>query len=70
MHLILGRASTGDSDRSGWDELGEVLFQDHDVLMLYDVPADIIDNQFRGVNLEPEKWFTEFTLPHPAPERP
>lgn len=69
LHLILRRASAGDPDRSGWDELDEVLFQDHDVLMLYDMPAKVIDGQFRGVNLEPERWFSEFTLPHPAPER-
>lgn len=38
--------------------------------MLYDIPADAVEDLARGVNLTPEAWFTEFTLPFPAPDRP
>lgn len=84
LHVILRHAATTDTglptaaalawpededDPDTWGDLNEYLFQDHDVLMLYDLPADAIHELARGVNLNPESWFTEFTLPFPTPAR-
>lgn len=52
----------------GWGDLFEYLFQDHDVLMLYDVPEYGMSD-LGTVNIEPHQWFTEFSLPYPVPER-
>jgi hypothetical protein len=52
----------------GWGDLFEYLFQDHDVLMLYDVPEYGLSH-LGAVNIEPRQWFTEFSLPYPVPER-
>jgi|SRR5271166_130772 len=52
----------------GWGDLFEYLFQDHDVLMLYDV-AEYGMSDMGTVNIEPPQWFTEFSLPYPVPDR-
>lgn len=52
----------------GWGDLFEFLFQDHDVLMLYDV-SEYGMSDMGTVNIEPLQWFTEFSLPYPVPER-
>lgn len=74
LHLILRRAQAAARPRQvrpgSWDELSEYLFQDHDVLMLYDLPPDAAESLVGGVNLHPLRWFTEFTLPFPMPDRP
>ncbi|MGW4982575.1 hypothetical protein [Streptomyces mirabilis] len=64
----------GDGD---WDACSDVLFQDHDVLMLFDDSLDGIDDaendlhQSMGmVNLAPLDWFTPFDPEHARdPER-
>jgi hypothetical protein len=82
LHLILHRAAADagcqpqqvfawpqDPTRDhGWGDLFEYLFQDHDVLMLYDVPEYGMSD-LGTVNIEPRQWFTEFSLPYPVPER-
>lgn len=74
LHLILRRAEATARPRQvrrgSWDQLSEVLFQDHDVLTLYDLPPEATESVLGGVNLHPRRWFTEFTLPFPMPERP
>jgi hypothetical protein len=52
-------------DDYGWDDCSEVLFQDHDILLLADPgvedPTDQV-NQFTGLgDLRPDNWFTEFS---------
>lgn len=55
-----------DSD-SDWDAPLEFLFQDHDVLMLFD---DDIEPGLGTVNLDPAHWFTPFADSPPRdPER-
>jgi len=65
----LGQNST---NPRGWADLFELLFQDHDVLMLYDMPAQTTESAAGAVNLDPSRWFSfsEFTLPYPVPDRP
>ena len=83
LHLILRRAAAADGcspdqveswptepDDPGWGDLFECLFQDHDVLMLYDMPAQSAEAAAGGVNLDPPRWFSEFGLPYPVPDRP
>lgn len=74
LHLILRRAQSSARPRQvrrgSWDQLSEALFQDHDVLTLYDLPPEATESLAGGVNLHPLRWFTEFTLPFPMPERP
>lgn len=50
--------------------LAEDLFQDNDVLTLYDIPVDAVTGPIGGVQLTPSQWFTEFTTPFPLPPRP
>lgn len=52
----------------GWGDLFEYLFQDHDVLMLYDAPKYNMSD-LGGVNMAPVEWFSEFSLPYPVPAR-
>lgn len=82
LHLVLRRAAVqagcppeqiehwpDDPGRDhGWGDLFEYLFEDHDVLMLYDSALDGT-SFLGGVNMEPRQWFTEFTLPYPVPPR-
>ncbi|HEY9313784.1 hypothetical protein [Williamsia sp.] len=85
LHLILHRAAAADTglplpdalewpddpdDPDTWGDLTEYLFQDEDVLTLYDMPAEAIADIVGGVNLTPTEWFTEFTTPFPVPGRP
>lgn len=74
LHLILRRAQAAARPRQvrpgSWDQLSEYLFQDHDVLMLYDLPPEATESLVGGVNLHPLRWFTEFTLPFTMPDRP
>lgn len=74
LHLILRRAKSlarpRQVRRGSWDLLFEVLFQDHDVLMLFELPPDAAESLAGGVNLHPRRWFSEFTLPFPMPDRP
>lgn len=74
LHLILGRAKAlarpRQVRRGSWDLLSEVLFQDHDVLTLFDVPPDAVESLAGGVHLHPRRWFSEFALPFPMPDRP
>lgn len=80
LHLILRRAAIlagcpedrvmdwpDEVGHGGWGDLFEDLFQDHDVLMLYEV--DEFDPDARCVNLAPRQWFTQFSLPYPVPAR-
>jgi hypothetical protein len=82
LHLILHRAAADAGSSSeqvfawpkdpsrdqGWGDFLEYLFQDHDVLMLYDVPEYGMSD-LGTVNIEPRQWFTKFSLPYPVPER-
>lgn len=68
LHLILHRATT-DTGQS-WPDLAEDLFQDNDVLTLYDLPVDAVTGLIGAVQLAPAQWFTEFTTPFPLPPRP
>jgi hypothetical protein len=82
LHLTLHRAAaaagcpreqvfawpTDPTRDNGWGDLFEYLFQDHDVLMLYDVPEYGMSDM-GTVNIEPLQWFTEFSLPYPVPDR-
>lgn len=52
----------------GWGDLYEYLFEDHDVLMLYDAARHNMAH-LGGVNLAPQQWFTEFTPATPVPDR-
>lgn len=74
LHLILRRAQAAARPRQvrrgSWDQLSELLFQDHDVLTLYDLPPEATESLAGGVNLHPVRWFSEFTLPFPMPDRP
>jgi hypothetical protein len=74
LHLILRRAAVADTgsppneacgwpdsaNPRGWGDLFEFLFQDHDVLMLYDMPAEGAESAAGAVNL----------LPFSVPDRP
>jgi hypothetical protein len=60
----LPRRGRADTD---FDWAREVLFRDHDVLMLFDVALDGIEDesgeltdQYRFANLHPRDWFTTF----------
>lgn len=80
LHLILRRAAVADtglaveeafewpdeSNPGGWGDLLDGLFQDHDVLMLYEIPAEGVAD---GVNLAPQSWFSDFGAPFPVPDR-
>jgi hypothetical protein len=83
LHLILRRAAAADGcppnrvedwpgephrPGDGWGDLFECLFQDHDVLMLYDLPKADMDD-LRCVNIDPQRWFSPFELPFPTPPR-
>lgn len=73
LHLILNRAkakSSGHTDSESWALLSEVLFQDHDVLVLYDLPPEAVEKYIDGINLHPRRWFTQFGLPFLVPDRP
>lgn len=74
LHIILRRAMSlarVRKDRAHrWYDLFEYLLQDHDVLILYDMPADVAESIVTAVNLDPRRWFSEFTLPYPVPDRP
>ena len=81
LHLILRRAAIADTslptnqacagphsaDPRGWGDLFEFLFQDHGVLMLYDMPAQSAESAAGAVNLDPSRWFSEFSPPLPCP---
>lgn len=69
LHLILQRAQAF-SAASDWSDLFEILFQDHDVLMLYDMPGEATEGIAGAVNLAPATWFDEFALPFDVPDRP
>jgi hypothetical protein len=54
-----------------YEDLREVLFEDHDVLMLFDARLDGIENSDLGeamgmVSLHPRDWFHHFRSPVPA----
>ncbi|MGN7158223.1 hypothetical protein ACTHRK_19305, partial [Dietzia cercidiphylli] len=68
LHLILHRTTTATGQ--SWSDLAEDLFQDNDVLTLYDLPVDAVTGLIGGVQLTPSQWFTEFTTPFPLPPRP
>lgn len=83
LHLILHRAAgaggcprdrlfdwpDGDSSpEAGWGDLFEYLFEDHDVLMLHELPVEELEEQ-RGLNLAPRQWFTEFSTAVTLPPR-
>lgn len=75
LHVILQRAMRMAKVRKNrtarWDDLFEYLFQDHDVLCLYDMPTSAVYAHLPGVaNLETHQWFSEFGLPFPMPDRP
>lgn len=84
LHLILTRAAVTDTglpaaqamawpkdpdNPDTWGDLATDLFQDDDVLALYDLPAEAVAKWVGGVNLEPADWFTEFTTEYPLPDR-
>jgi hypothetical protein len=59
-------------DDYSWDQCSDLLFQDHDVLMLFDQGLDgfedsdtDINKQFRVGDLRPEAWFTSFANVEP-----
>jgi hypothetical protein len=59
-------------DDYSWDQCSDLLFQDHDVLMLFDQgldgfedPGTDINKQFRVGDLRPEAWFTSFANVEP-----
>lgn len=60
-------AADGDHD---WNLLSEVLFQHHDVLMLYDgfTPEQV--TEMSGVHIAPANWFDQFGTHLPVPDRP
>ncbi|WP_293003105.1 hypothetical protein [Mycobacterium sp.] len=82
LHLILRRAAADagcppqqlfawpddPARQHGWGDLFENLFQDNDVLMLYDA-AKHGRSDLGGVNMNPPQWFSEFSLPYPVPSR-
>lgn len=85
LHVILRRAAAADTGLPAtqaivwldnpevpdtWRDLATDLFQDDDVLTLYDGSADAVTELVGGVNLLPVEWFTEFTTPFPVPDRP
>ena len=37
--------------------------------MLYDMPAQSAESAAGAVNLDPSRWFSEFSLPYPVPDR-
>ncbi|MEV7239120.1 hypothetical protein AB0N06_36070 [Streptomyces sp. NPDC051020] len=43
-----------------WDACSGILFQDHDVLMLFDDALDGVEDSGSAVNLAPLDWFTAF----------
>lgn len=82
LHLILRRAATlagcpperifdwpDDARNHGWGDLFNELFQDEDVLMLYDAAKHALSD-LGGVNMAPHQWFSQFSLPYPVPDRP
>ena len=84
LHPIVGRAAAADTglpatqamvwsgnpdDPDTWGDLSVDFFQDHDVLTLYDVPAEAVTELIGGVHLAPPEWFTEFGTPYPLPSR-
>lgn len=85
LHLIVYRAAAADTglpatealawsddldDSDTWGDLDQYLFQDDDVLTLYDLPPEALSELVGGVNLGPTEWFTEFTTPFLVPNRP
>ena len=60
-----------------WHRCSELLFQDHDILLLADASLDGIDDPTNPVNvmtglgdLHPSNWFTEFAnVDHRDPHR-
>jgi hypothetical protein len=68
LRLVLHR-TTIDTGQL-WSDLAEDLFQDNDVLTLYDLPVDAVTGLIGAVQLPPTQWFTEFTTPFPLPPRP
>jgi hypothetical protein len=59
-------------DDYSWEQCSDLLFQDHDVLMLFDQgldgfedPDSDINKQFRVGDLQPEAWFTSFANVEP-----
>lgn len=63
----------GDCD---WERCSEMLFQDHDILLLADASVDGIDDPTNPVNqmvglgdLRPDNWFTEFRNVDPRDPR-
>lgn len=79
LHLILQRARWAtdpseiridliegiDAHANGddWDGPPGFLFQDHDVLTLFD---DDVETHSGAVNLEPDDWFTRSPIPNRA----
>jgi hypothetical protein len=59
-----------DDNPDSWGDLFECLFQGHDALLLYDMPASSAESVIDGVNLHPSQWVAEFGLPIWVPERP
>ncbi|CAN3132231.1 hypothetical protein ACNUDN_30345 [Mycobacterium sp. smrl_JER01] len=53
----------------GWGDLYEYLFEDHDVLMLYEAASHDM-NGLGALNMEPGQWFSEFIPAVPVPDRP
>ena len=37
--------------------------------MLYEMPPDAAEDMAGGVHLAPHRWFTEFTVEFPIPDR-
>lgn len=59
-------------DDYAWDDCSELLFQDHDVLMLFDEsmdgfedPSTDINKNFHVGDLRPQAWFTSFNNVEP-----
>lgn len=73
LHLILRRAQSmarpRQVRRGSWEELSQELFQDHDVLTLYDLAPEATESLAGGLNLHPLRWFSEFSLPFAMPDR-
>lgn len=70
LHIILQRASRiSPGGPDDWADLFEILFQDHDILLLYDMPAEAAETAIDAANLRVEEWFTEFDHPYTVPTR-
>lgn len=83
LHLVLHRAADAagcppeqvldwpednSTPTQGWGDLFEYLFEDHDVLLLYQLPVENLEAA-RGINVAPRRWFSEFETAYPLPPR-